>query len=98
MDGRRGAPRAVVRPAAAITQLPTHLAKSLTWDLGHQMAEHQRFTTATGMTVYFCDPEIRWQPSSNENANDRSANTYPGGSTTANSPRTRPKFRFAAII
>lgn len=30
--------------AAAITTLPDRLAKSLTWDLGHEMAQHQRFT------------------------------------------------------
>ena len=44
--------------AAAITTLPTQLAKSLTWDLGHEMAQHQRFTIATGVQVYFCDPEV----------------------------------------
>jgi IS30 family transposase len=39
--------------AAAITTLP----KSLTWDLGHEMAQHQRFTVQTGVQVYFCDPK-----------------------------------------
>ncbi len=55
--------------AAAITRLPAHLAKSLTWDLGHEMAQHKRFTTETGMTVYFCDPKSPWQRGSNENTN-----------------------------
>jgi IS30 family transposase len=55
--------------AAAITTLPSQLAKSLTWDLGHEMAQHQRFTTATGMQVYFCDPKSPWQRGSNENTN-----------------------------
>ena len=55
--------------AAAITTLPAHLAKSLTWDLGHEMAEHARFSTATGMNVYFCDPKSPWQRGSNENTN-----------------------------
>jgi len=54
---------------AAITRLPKQLAKSLTWDLGHEMAAHQRFSAETGMTVYFCDPKSPWQRGSNENTN-----------------------------
>jgi IS30 family transposase len=54
---------------AAITRLPKQLAKSLTWDLGHEMAAHQRFSDETGMTVYFCDPKSPWQRGSNENTN-----------------------------
>ena len=44
--------------AAAITRLPAQMARSLTWDLGHEMAQHQRFTTTTGVQVYFCDPQV----------------------------------------
>jgi IS30 family transposase len=55
--------------AAAITSLPEQLTKSLTWDLGHEMAQHQRFTIATGVQVYFCDPQSPWQRGSNENTN-----------------------------
>jgi IS30 family transposase len=55
--------------AAAITTLPQQLTKSLTWDLGHEMAQHQRFTVATGVQVYFCDPKSPWQRGSNENTN-----------------------------
>jgi IS30 family transposase len=47
--------------AAAITTLPQQLTRSLTWDLGHQMAQHQRFTIATGVQVFFCDPKSPWQ-------------------------------------
>ncbi len=53
--------------AAAITTLPNQLTKTLTWDLGHEMAQHQRFTVATGVQVYFCDPKSPWQRGSNEN-------------------------------
>ena len=55
--------------AAAITTLPQQLARSLTWDLGHEMAQHQRFTVQTGVQVYFCDPKSPWQRGSNENTN-----------------------------
>jgi IS30 family transposase len=59
--------------AAAVTTLPSQLTsqltKSLTWDLGHEMAQHQRFTIATGVQVYFCDPKLPWQRGSNENTN-----------------------------
>jgi IS30 family transposase len=55
--------------ASAITTLPQQLAKSLTWALAHEMAQHQRFTIATGVQVYFCDPQSPWQRGSNENTN-----------------------------
>jgi IS30 family transposase len=37
-------------------KLPRELYKSLTWDHGKEIADHERFTLDTGIKVYFCDP------------------------------------------
>jgi len=57
---------ALIRHAS---QLPAELYRSLTWDRGTEMHAHKRFTVATDIQVYFCDPQSPWQRGSNENAN-----------------------------
>jgi len=65
--------------------LPKELYRSLTWDRGKKMADHRRFTLATDIQVYFCDPQHPWQRASRcprtvrhsvRGQNARAATTY----------------------
>lgn len=62
-----------------VRKLPAELRKSLTWDQGSEMAMHRRFTVATDVKVYFCDPRSPWQRGSNENTNGLLRQYFPDG-------------------
>jgi IS30 family transposase len=70
-------------------KLPRELYKSLTWDRGSEMADHQKFSLATDIEVYFCDPQNPWQRGSNENTNGLLRQYFPKGMDLSNVHQNR---------
>src|SRR5215203_4576791 len=52
-----------------IRRLPKTMMATMTWDRGPEMAAHKKFTIATDVAVYFCDPKSPWQRGTSENTN-----------------------------
>jgi IS30 family transposase len=70
-------------------KLPRELYKSLTWDRGKEMADHKRFSLATDIKVYFCDPQSPWQRGSNEQINGLLRQYFPKGMDLSNVHQNR---------
>ena len=73
---RKDTTTVVAALAKHIRKLPRRCDGSLTWDQGKEMHAHKRFTVATNVQVYFCDPRSPWQRGSNENTFSRISQSY----------------------
>jgi IS30 family transposase len=71
--------RVVAALSKQVRKLPSELRRSLTWDRGMEMAHHKKFTVATDVQVYFCDPQSPWQRGTNENTNRLLRQYFPKG-------------------
>lgn len=75
------------KDAAAVCQaftgefnrLPEYLKKSLTYDQGQEMAEHERFTKDSKIVVYFAHPHSPWERGTSENTNSLVRDFFPRG-------------------
>jgi IS30 family transposase len=53
----------------AMSELPAHLRRTITWDCGSEMANWRDINLQLKAPVYFCDPHSPWQRGTNENTN-----------------------------
>ena len=81
LPGSRASEQVIDVLSGLAQRLPEHLLRSLTWDLGPELANHAGFTVTTGCPVFFCDPHSPWQRGSNENTNGLLRQYFPRSTT-----------------
>ena len=67
--------------AGALNAIPAPLRKTLTYDQGKEMAQHESLALSTGMRIFFADPHSPWQRGSNENTNGLLRQYFPKGTS-----------------
>jgi IS30 family transposase len=69
LPGDRTSETVATAMIAAMSELPEHLRRSITWDRGSEMAQWRRIHLELSAPVYFCNPHSPWQRGTNENTN-----------------------------
>jgi transposase, IS30 family len=65
--------------ANTLNTLPTYVRKSMTYDNGMEMANHQWLAKATGIDIYFAHPYSSCERGTNENTNGLIRRFFPKG-------------------
>jgi IS30 family transposase len=65
--------------AQILNTLPKYILKSMTYDNGMEMANHQWLSNNTGMDIYFANPYSSWERGTNENTNGLIRRFFPKG-------------------
>jgi IS30 family transposase len=65
--------------AEAFKTVPEEPRKTLTYDQGKEMTQHEQFTIDTGIQVFFAHPGSPWERGTNENTNGLIRQYFPKG-------------------
>lgn len=66
--------------ARVLARIDSQMLRSLTYDQGREMTNHEKFSRDTGMAVYFAHPHSPWERGINENTNGLLRQYLPKGS------------------